>query len=221
MMQDSVTMKEKVVGIMNNLSSKENPLLFWFSKVGDFFCLSMFWLLLCLPVLTIVPSSIALYDSIAHCVRGDEDGSVRRFFRTLKQELLKGILINILWLVIGFVLFCGYRILYLVGLENEIMSMYSIVYLFTMLIPLGIFAWLIPVQSRFEHTFGSLHRAAAAYAIAHLPSTVMILVLLAVAIVLLLFIPVLVLLLPAITVTLQSWFIERAFKQHMPEEVQS
>jgi uncharacterized membrane protein YesL len=203
---------------MNDLTQKGNPILFWFTKVGDFFCLSMFWLLLCLPVLTIVPASIALYDSVAHCIWGEEDGSIRRFFRTLKREILKGILINVFWLVIGFILFSGYRILYIVGQENSTMAAYSLVYLFTMLIPLGIFAWMIPVQSRFEHTFGSLHRAAAVYAIAHLPSTVMILLLLIAAVVLLLFFPVLILLLPAITVTVQSWFIERAFKQHMPQE---
>lgn len=206
---------------MNTLNHKEHPLLFWFSKVGDFFSLSIFWLLLCLPVVTIVPASICLYDAVAHCIRGDEDGPLRRFFRTLKKEILKGILINILWLVIGFVLFCGYRSLLILGQESPTMAAYSLVYLVTMLIPLGIFAWLIPVQSRFVHTFGSLHKAAAVYAIAHLPSTFMILVILFAAVVLLLFFPVLVLLVPAITVTIQSWFIERAFKKHMPEETLS
>ena len=203
---------------MNNLNQKANPLLFWFSKIGDFFCLSMIWLLLCLPILTIVPASICLYDSIAHCVLGNEDGSIRRFFRTLKREIWKGILINALWIVIGFILFCGYRILSIAGQDNPAMAAYSLVYLVTMLIPLGVFAWLIPVQSRFEHTLGSLHRAAAVYAIAHLPSTIMILLLLIAAVVLLFLFPVLVLLVPAITVTIQSWFIERAFKQHIPQD---
>lgn len=203
---------------MNNLSQNENPILFWFSKVGDFFGLSMVWLLLCLPILTIVPSCIALYDSIAHCVRGEEEGAVRRFFYTFRKELLKGLLINAIWLVIGFILFCGYRILFLAGQENPVIATYSLVYLFTMFIPLGVFAWLIPVQSRFEHTLGSVHKAAAVYAIAHLPSTIMLLVLLIAAVVLLRMFPVLVLLLPGITVTLQSWFIERAFKQHITQE---
>lgn len=200
---------------MNSLNRKDHPIMFWFSKVGDFFCLSMVWLLLCLPVLTIVPASIALYDSVAHCIWGEEEGSVRRFFRTLKNEILKGILINILWIIIGCGLAFGYRILWVMGQQDPTLTAYSLVYLLTMLIPLGIFAWLIPVQSRFEHTFGSLHRAAAVYAIAHLPSTLMILVLLAVAVALLLFFPVLVLLIPAIIVTIQAWFIERAFKQHI------
>lgn len=205
---------------MNILDRSEHPILFWFSKVGDFFCLSIIWILLCLPVVTIVPACISLYDSIAHCVRGDEEGSVRRFFRTLKREILKGILLNILWLVIALVLAFGYRTLLIMGQQNPAMTAYSLVYLVTMLLPLGVFAWLIPVQSRFEHTFGSLHRAAAVYAIAHLPSTIMILVIFIAAVVLTFFMLPMVLLLPAITVTIQSWFIERAFKPHMPEETQ-
>lgn len=200
------------------MNRRENPVLFWFSKVGDFFCLSMLWLLLCLPVFTITAASIAMYDAVAHCIRGDEDGTLRRFFRTLKREIVKGLLMNILWMVIYFVLFYGYRTLYIMGTQNPAMATYSLVYLITMLIPLGIYAWLIPVQSRFVHTFGGAHKAAAVYAIAHLPSTFMILVLLIGAVVLVSIFPVLVLLVPAITVTLQSWFIERAFKQHMPEE---
>lgn len=201
---------------MNSLNNKPNSLIFWFSKTGDFFLLSIVWLLLCLPIVTIVPASISLYNSIAHCVRGKEEGSVRFFFKTLKAELLKGILIDILWLVIGFILVFGFRALYILGLQNPVMSSYAVLYLITMFIPLGIFAWLIPVQSRFEHTFGSLHKAAVVYAIAHLPYTIAIVLLFIAAVALTLLAPALIVLLPAITVTLQSWFIEKAFSKHMP-----
>ena len=203
---------------MNTLNQKENPIIFWFSKVGDFFCLSITWLVTCLLVVTIVPASIALYDSVAHCIRGTEESPVHRYFQTFKNELLKGILLSLFWLIIAVGLFFGFRVLWVMGKTNSLMATYALIYLFTMLIPLGIFTWLIPVQSRFEHTFGSLHKAAALYCIVHLPSTLMLIFLFFSAVVLTLFFPVLGILLPAITVTIQSWFIERAFKKHMPEE---
>lgn len=203
---------------MNTLNQKENPIIFWFSKVGDFFCLSITWLVTCLLVVTIVPASIALYDSVAHCIRGTEEGPVHRYFQTFKNELLKGILLSLLWLIIAVGLFFGFRVLWVMGKTNSLMATYALIYLFTMLFPLGIFTWLIPVQSRFEHTFGSLHKAAALYCIVHLPSTLMLIFLFFSAVVLTLFFPVLGILLPGITVTIQSWFIERAFKKHMPEE---
>lgn len=203
---------------MNELNQKNNPVLYWFSKVGELFGLSIVWLLLCIPVVTFIPACIAMYDSVAHCIRKEEDESIGRFFRTLKKELLRGILLSLIWLALGAMLVFGYGILYQMGKENQVMAIYSLVYLCSMSIPLGVLTWLIPVESRFEHSFFGLFKAAAVYAISHLPTTVILLVLLAAAVVLVFFFPVLVVLLPGITVTLQSWFVERVFKKYMPQE---
>ncbi len=203
---------------MHDLNQNENRLLYWLAKIGDFFCLSIVWILCCLPVLTAIPASIALYDSIAHCVRGDEEGSVGRFFRTLKSELLRGLLLSVLWLGMGFLLIWGYNILRLMGQESPTIATYSLVYLCSLSVPLGILTWMIPVESRFEHSLPSLFKASAVYAIVHLPTTVMLVVLFAATAVLLYFFPVLIVLVPAITVTVQGWFIERTFQKYIPKE---
>jgi uncharacterized membrane protein YesL len=203
---------------MNNLTPKENPVLYWFSKMGDFCALSILWLLLCLPVVTAIPASIALFDSVAHCIHGTEDGSVRRFFRTFKSELLRGILLSLVWLGIGAALLFGYNILYQMGKEDPAMAAYSMVYLFTMVIPLGVLAWLIPVESRFHHSFLGLFRTAAVYAICYLPTTILLVALFVLAIVMIYFATALVLVLPAIVVTIQCRFVERIFSKYIPQE---
>jgi len=203
---------------MNTLNQRENPILYWFSKIGDFCALSVLWLLLCLPVLTFIPASIALFDSISHCIHGTEDGSVRRFLRTFKSELVRGILLSLVWLLIGCGLLYGYAILFQMGQENQAIAAYSLVYLFTMLIPLGVLAWLIPVESRFRHSFFGLFRSAAVYAISHLPATVVLLVILALGFILVFLFPILALLMPAIVVTVQCWFVERVFQKYIPKE---
>lgn len=203
---------------MKNFFDTDNFLWRWFGKLGSFLGLSLLWLLCCLPVLTSIPGSIALYDSVAHCVRGNEDHAFRHFFRTLKKELLRGIGLSLLWGLFGFILFYGYSILYQVGKESQIASIYSLVYLGSMLIPMGILAWLIPIESRFSHSFVSLHKTAATFALAHLPTTAAILGIGLVSIVLILFLPILLLLMPAIAVTIQCWLIEKVFKKYMPEE---
>lgn len=203
---------------MNNLNQRENSILYWFSKIGDFCALSVMWLLLCLPVVTAIPASIALFDSVAHCIHGTEEGPVRRYFHTLKNELLRGILLNLVCLVIAFGLFYGYSILYQMGKESPAMATYSLVYLITMLIPLGVLTWLIPVESRFQHSFFGVFRSAAIYAISHLPTTAMLLAILALAGITVLLIPILGILMPAIAVTVQCWFVERVFKKYIPQE---
>jgi uncharacterized membrane protein YesL len=203
---------------MKNFFDTENFLWRWFGKLGSFLGLSLLWMLCCLPIITSIPSCIALYDSVAHCVRGNEDHAFLHFLRTLKKELLRGIGLSLLWGVFGFILFYGYSILYQVGKESQIASIYSLVYLGSMLIPMGILAWLIPIESRFTHGFVDLHKTAAAFALAHLPTTAAILGILIVSMVLILFVPVLAIITPAITVTVQSWLIEKVFKKYMPEE---
>ena len=203
---------------MNDLTHKENPMLYWFSKIGEFFILSILWLVLCLPLVTFIPACIALYDTVAHCIHGTEDGCISRFFKTLKSELLRGTLLSILCLGVGFLLTWGYNILYQMGKENQAIAVYSLVYLFTMLIPLGVLSWLIPVESRFEHNLFGLFRSAVVYSISHLPTTILLLVILAVSAVLIFLLPVLVVLMPAITVTVQSWFVERVFRKYIPQQ---
>ena len=205
---------------MHDLNRNENRVLFWASKIGDFFCLSIVWALCCLPVLTVIPACIALYDSVAHCVRGEEEGAVGRFFRTLKSELLRGLLLSALCLATGFLLIKGYQILTIMGKANDTLASYSLLYLCSMIIPVGILIWLIPVESRFEHSFSGLLKASAVYAISHLPTTVMLAVLFGATAALLFFFPVLIVLMPAITVTIQSWFIERVFQKYIPQEEQ-
>ena len=203
---------------MNYLNQRDNPALFWISKIGDFCALSVLWILLCLPIVTFIPASIALFDSVAHCLHGSEDGPVQRFFCTLKSELGRGILLSLIWLAVGFGLVFGFNMLFQMSQENKDLAPYALVYLFSTLIPLSILAWVIPVQSRFEHSFFGLFRSSAVYAIAHLPTTIMLLVIFVVTVLAIYTLPVLALMLPAIAVTIQCWFIERVFKKYIPQE---
>ena len=67
---------------MEQIFNPDNFFWRWFGKLADFFLLSCLWLLCCVPIVTIGASSIALYDTVAHCVRGPDDDTYRRFFRT-------------------------------------------------------------------------------------------------------------------------------------------
>lgn len=203
---------------MNSFFNSDSFFWRWFGKLADVFVLSLLWTLCCIPVVTIVPASIALYDAVARCVHGTKESPYKYFFHVLKTELLRGIGITVLWGVVGVLLVAGYNVLYHMGKESSFAAVYSMVYLATMLIPVGILAWLIPLEARFSHSFFGLHKTAATFTIVHLPTTGIVLGLLAATVALGLFLPVLILILPGLVVTLQSWFIEKVFKQYIPEE---
>jgi uncharacterized membrane protein YesL len=97
---------------------------------------------------------------------------------------------------------------------------YSMVYLGTLLIPVTIFCWLIPLESRFSYGFFGLHKEAAIFTIVHLPTTGIMLAITAAATVMTIFFPALIILLPGIVVTLHSHFAEKVFKRYISEEEQ-
>lgn len=202
---------------MNSFFDPDNFFWRWFGKMADILVLSILWMLCCLPIVTIAPACIALYDTVVRCVHGPEEHPYKHFFLSLKSELLRGIGITLLWGVLAFLLATGYNYLYYMGQSSQFAAIYSVVYLATMLIPVGILAWLIPLESRFSHSFISLHKTAATFAIVHLPTTAILIGLLVVAIALLLFFPILAILVPGLVVTLQAWFIEKVFKKYIPD----
>lgn len=205
---------------MQSYYDNENFFMRWFGKLADVVLLSLLWAVCCLPVVTIGASSIALYDSIARCVHGKHEGPFKYFFHVFKAELLRGSLITLVWAVLGVVLYLGYCFLRVWGQDSSLANIYSMVYLGTMLIPVSILIWLIPMEARFSYGFFGLHKAAATFALVHLPTTGIALGILAVMAVILVFLPALVILLPGIVVTLQSWFIEKVFKKYVGEEEQ-
>lgn len=155
----------------------ENNLWSWIGRIPEIVILSVLWVLMSLPVITLIPASIALYDAMVRNIRPDEKGAYRRYFRTFWQELGRGILMSILWLVIAAVLFVGFRILERQAGESRIWAIYALVYQVLSLLPLGIFLWIIPLESRFVYPYWTLHKNAAVIALSYLPRTFLMLVL--------------------------------------------
>ena len=189
-----------------------------FNKFSDLMMLSLCWLLCCIGVVTIGASSIALYDAVSRCVRGDEGNMFRRFFRTFKNELGRGILLTVLWGLLCAALYIGYLYLYQAGVTSTGYAMISILYFFALFLPLAVLCWVISIESRFAYSFGQLHRTAFIFAFGYLPKTIPVVALLAAAIIVLLNLPFLVFIIPGLMTYFQSHFIEKVFVKYMPSE---
>ena len=211
--------KEKSV-FMIGYSENENFFLRWFGKMADVVLLSLLWTLCSLPLVTMGTATIALYDAIAQCVHGNHESPFKYFFHVFKTELLRGILITLLWAALGVVLYLGYAFLLQWSKSSTVASVYSMVYLGTMLVPVAIFCWLIPIEARFSYGFFGLHKTAATFTIVHLPTTGIMLGITAAAALITVFFPVLIILLPGIVVTLHSYFAQKVFQKYIGEEEQ-
>lgn len=203
---------------MGKFFNSENWLWRGFGRVADFFLLSCCWFLCSLPLVTVSSASIALYDAIARCVYGSEEKPYRRFFRTFKRELKQGIGITVLWVILAAVLGAGYQILYQQAQADANVSMLTIVYYFSLFIPVAIFCWLLAVESRFVYGFGQLHKMAAYFTFAHLPTTVAIVIPALITFELCVNLPFLMMVLPGICAYIQAIFIERVFQKYISKD---
>lgn len=204
--------------MQNRVIGPDSPLLRWMSMLSDFLFLSILWLLCSLPVITFVPATIALYDSVVRCVKGDEGGTYRRFFRTLKKELGRGILLSLLWLALAAVLIFGCVLMYLNAMQTENGSTMALAYLISLFVPLSAFCWLIPLESRYVYRFWELHKMAFLFTVTALPYTVGIVALLLLGAAACFFFPPAILFVPGLLACLQSLCIERGFKKYLHTE---
>ena len=203
---------------MHRIFDSENRFWYWFGKIADIILLSCLWLLCSLPLLTAGAASIALYDTIAHCVRGPDGDTYSRFFRTFKAELLRGLCITVLWLLLAAILGISFGVLLKMAQESTAAAVYAIAFGVTMLIPAGVLCWLLPLESRFTHKFFDLHKTAVYFTFGHLPTTGIITVLFVACAAAISYYTFLIFCLPATMVCLQSWFIERVFARYIPTE---
>ena len=189
-----------------------------FGRLADFFILSILWMVCSIPLVTVGAASIALYDTVAHCFRYQEGEMVGRFFRTFKRELVRGILLTVVWAVVGCLFNVSYQILGQLGEDSSFWSVFSLVYFVLLMIPVGVGIWAIGLESRFAYSFGQLHKNAVMFTLGYFPRTLAVVLIFVLFYNVLINLPFLVMFLPAVMVNLQSMFMEPAFRKFMPEE---
>ena len=144
------------------------------NNITDVVALSVLWCLCCLPVVTVVPATTALYDSVVRGVRFGGEGVYRRFFRTFRNELWLGVGSTILW---GLILFFGAWVLALLqeaGQEDSRAALMAGAYRALIAIPLAAACWSALIPSRFTCSFRELVGLSVRYLPAHLLSSLLI-----------------------------------------------
>ena len=199
----------------------EKPFWRWIGKIPDLILLSLCWYICCIPIITIIPSSCALFDAVSRNLMMDDKGIYKRFFRTFVRELKMGIPLSIVWVAVAVIAWFGDQIIAYNAQVSEVFGIYSIVYS-AMILMMGAFlGWLVPLESRYYHSFGKLHLNALRFFIAKLPSTGLILLITFAIVFVVLIHPMTLCLLvvaPALIAVFHSLVVERAFMKVFPND---
>lgn len=203
---------------MSRLFDPENRLWRWVDRIADVLVLSLLWTACSIPVITVGAASTALYDAAFHSLRGGERTPYSRFFRTLCREFKTATLSWLVWGGALAALLAGHFALIRFGGGSQAALTLAAACLALAVIPAGALCWAIPLLARFQYTFGGLCRTALQFWFAHLPSTLVMTALLALCVDWTLQLVFPLCFLPCLLALAHSWFAERAFGRHMPDQ---
>lgn len=200
----------------------DNELFRGLSKFTDLLVLSVLWTVCSIPVFTAGPATAALYHAVNKSFRENSRFGWSEFFRSFKMNFKVGAPASLITAAVLFVLVMLGDLLgvYAEAVEGG-MVLYA-AYCVLMLFPLGMVCYLFPALSRFEMGVGMLFTNCFKLALAHLPSTVAMALLLVAAVYVCTWLWIPVLLVPGLLALAHSLFLERIFRPYMsgssPEE---
>ena len=196
----------------------DNALMITMTQITDCIFLSFFWLLGCIPVVTVGASFAALYDAAYRGFRQGEKHCWGRFWQVYKTNWKAGILPTA-----AFLLATSALVKVLVALWNRAVAG-SLSWMafsgagFVGVLAVGILSVLFPVLSRFENSFAALLKNTVFLALANLPRTLALGLLNMVAALLCAFYVLPLFFMPALAALIGSLFIEPMFKPYLPAE---
>lgn len=191
---------------------QKNKLFILGGKLADLMVLSGLWLLCCLPVVTIGPSTAALYYSVnKRFGQKAEDNPSALFFHSFKDNLKQGILLTIIYIV-----FCGFIAFDIAASRNGIAGFtlpegYEM-FAYVLILPVVFTVFYIfPCISRYSNTVKNSLMNSFLLSATHIGHTVCLVLMNAVTALACVFFPPVVLVLPALCTLLSSKLIEKDF----------
>lgn len=194
---------------------QDNPLMTMLTKIGNMMIVNFYFLLTCLPIVTILPACAALFHTMTKTVRTSGEGVTRDYFASFRDALNPGIFLSLMTVGSGLLLFTcvdfGWQMMHKTLLGTAYFAVgciLSVTWVMTVF-------YLAPALSRFEGNAFAILRIAFFLPSRNLLGTVLMAVLFAAMAFLTDFYPVVLLLLPAMYTDLVCGSVEKALKKFM------
>jgi uncharacterized membrane protein YesL len=183
----------------------------WLETATDFFLLNLMWLVACLPVVTIFPSTAAMFGVVRDWVRGKEGSLTRTFVTRFRENLGQSLLVGAIWTVFGVALFLDFLVANQLSYWAEIvlkslLVLVSIVYAFGSV-------YLFPVMVHYEADWKTVIKNSLLISVGRLPTTLACLVFLVVMVGLTVVVPFLIVITGSITAYVVYRLCDRVFRQ--------
>ena len=196
----------------------DNALMITMTQITDCIFLSLFWLIGCIPVVTIGASFAALYDATFRGFRQGDKHCWSRFGQVYRENWRSSILPTVVFLAAVSALSKVLIFLWNGAAAGNLSWMLFSGGAFAGVLILGILSLLFPVLSRFENSFAGLLKNTVFLGLANLPRTLVLGILNAAAGLLCAFYILPLFFLPSLAALIGSVLIEPMFRPYMPSE---
>ncbi|MFV0342698.1 MAG: YesL family protein [Anaerocolumna sp.] len=201
---------------MGNLFNLDNPFFTGLTKFVDLILVSILWLICCIPIITIVPATSALYYTVVKVIRRERGYISREFFHAFKTNFKSGTIAGLILTALVVILVLDRRFTNLI--EGNLAVILFTIFNAMLLIVFLVTLYLCPVLSRFSMSVKSLYKTAFFMAMRHLPTTILLAVVTLVFTFAVYIIPFLIIIVPGLTQLVISFLMERVLKKYMPEK---
>jgi len=188
-------------------------------KITDCILCSLFWLICCIPIVTIGASTAALYYTVHKVLKGQRGYVFRSFFYAFRDNLKTTWIYTVIAVLVFIFVLIDKEMMYnLLKQGSDLGMLYYFFWFMQWFVPI-VFIMGCACSARFELTWKAVMKNGMFLAIAYLPKTILMMVVLAVSAIIFLYSPFFILLLPVGCAWLFDKMLEPQFRKMMtPEE---
>jgi uncharacterized membrane protein YesL len=205
---------------LRDIFNPNGPFYIYGEQLFNIMVVSLFWAICCIPIVTIIPATSALYYVVVKQIRKNNGSLLNNYFGSFRDNLRIGIPLTSIVLVYATVVIAA---IWALNGNVEIGSLgragnYLSYAAKAMLLPLLlVIPYLAPVLSRFTVGIKTILQLSIVMAVRFFWRTVLLLVLITASALLLWFAPQVSIVLPALCILICSFLIEPVLRHYMPE----
>lgn len=202
---------------MGNLFNIDSPIFSTLSKICDMLFLSIAFIFLCIPIITIGPASTALYYTVVKVIRKERGYLFKEFFKSFKLNFKRSAIVGVILTIMYFILV--FDLLYAYGItspESTKGSLMMGVFIGITFLVVSFTIYVFPILSRFEMTIKQLFKAAVYMSMRHILFTIAMILVNALSVVAIYFVFPFIFIAPATVVLVNSFMMEIVLKKYIP-----
>lgn len=149
----------------------DSPFMQGLTKMADLMILNLITICCCLPIVTIGPALTAMNYMALKICRDENNGVVKPYFKSFKQNFIQGTIIGLLVMGAGLVL--AFDLYAMAQPENVISNVIRVAVLVATVLLVFITMFVFPVLARFENTVFKTIKNALLLSMIQFPKTVL------------------------------------------------